>query len=130
MADTHPVPFPGSARDIKVAPTAAGTWVESQITKYGDDSRAEKMFADLKAAKEWSEKNQVPIFLGEFGSFSKYPTMQDRCRHATAVYSVLGKLKIPNTWWEWDGSFNMFEPGTSKISACMRQAIDSYYGKN
>ena len=131
MADTHPVPFPGSASDIKVAASAAGTWVETQIASYGNDSRAEKMFADLKAAKDWSEKNRVPIFLGEFGSYSKYPTMQDRCRHATAVYTALGKLKIPNTWWEWDGGFNMFEPGTSKISSCMRQAIDSYYsGKN
>jgi endoglucanase len=126
MADTHPVPFPGSATDIKVSDSAKGTWVETQISKYGDDSRAEKMFADLKAAEDWSEMNHVPIFLGEFGSYSKYPTMQDRCRHATAVYSALGKLQIPNTWWEWDGGFNMFEPGTSRISECMRQAIDSY----
>jgi len=85
------------------------------------------MFADLKAARDWSDKNNVPIFLGEFGSFSKYPTLQDRCRHAAVVYSALGRLNIPNTWWEWDGSFNMFEPGTTKIADCMQRAIDGYY---
>jgi len=127
MADTHPVPFPGKAADIKVADSARGMWVESQINNYGNDSRAEKMFADLKAAKDWSERNNIPIFLGEFGSFSKYPTMQDRCRHASVVYSALGRLKIPNTWWEWDDGFNMFEPGTNKIAACMRRAINRYY---
>jgi endoglucanase len=127
MADTHPVPFPGKPSDIKVADSAKGNWVEAQINNYGDDSRAEKMFADLKAARDWSDKNNVPIFLGEFGSFSKYPTLQDRCRHAAVVYSALGRLNIPNTWWEWDGSFNMFEPGTTKIADCMRRAIDGYY---
>ncbi len=57
------------------------------------------MFADLKAAKDWSIKYDVPIFLGEFGYFSKLPTIEDRCRHAETVYSALGKLDIPNAWW-------------------------------
>jgi len=127
MAETHPVPFPGKASDIKIADSAKGTWVEAQIMKYGDDSRAEKMFADLKAAKDWSERNRVPIFLGEFGSYSKYPTLQDRCRHAAAVYTALGRLNIPNTWWEWDGGLNMFDAGTTHIADCMRHAIDLYY---
>ena len=127
MADTHPVPFPGKTADIKLANSAKGTWVASQINNYGNDSLAEKMFADLKGAKDWSVRNSVPIFLGEFGSYGKYPTMQDRCRHAAVVYSALGRLKIPNTWWEWDGGFNMFEPGTTKIADCMQRAIDSYY---
>ena len=42
------------------------------------------------------------------------------------VYSALGKLKIPNAWWEWNASFNMFRSGTTEISDCMRKAIDSY----
>ena len=129
MAETHPVPFPGKPSDIKVADSAKGNWVEIQIMKYGEDSSAEKMYTDLKAAKDWSERNHVSIFLGEFGSFSKYPTLQDRCRHATVVYAALGRLQIPNTWWEWDGGFNMFEPGTTRIAACMRQAVNLYSSK-
>jgi len=120
------VPFPARGEEIKVPDTAKGTWVEAQIKSYQTDSKPEKMFADLKAAKDWSLKNNVPIFLGEFGSFGKLPTLEDRCRHAEAVYSALGKLNIPNAWWEWDGGFNMFEKGTTKIADCMRRAIDSF----
>ncbi len=127
LPDLKNVPFPWTKdAKIKVPPSAKGKWVEGLINNYKDDSRGEKMFADLKAAKDWSEKNKVPIFLGEFGSFSKFAGSEDRCRHAETVYSALGKLKIPNAWWEWDGGFNMFKSGTTEISDCMRKAVDSY----
>jgi endoglucanase len=121
------VPFPWSKNQpIETPATAKGKWVENQINSYEKDSSAEKMFADLKAAKDWSEKNKVPIFLGEFGSYGKNPTTEDRCRHAAVIYSALGKLNIPSAWWEWDGGFNMFERDTTKIAGCMRKAVDSY----
>ncbi len=127
LPDLKYVPFPYS-KDQKIATpeSAKGKWVEGLINSYKADSNPEKMFKDLKAAKEWSVKNKVPIFLGEFGSFTKNPTMEDRCRHAEAVYSALGKLDIPSAWWEWDQSFNMFKRGTNEISECMRKAIDLY----
>jgi endoglucanase len=121
------VPFPFDAqRPINMPDAVKGKWEENLIKNYEKDSSAEKIFADLQAAKDWSVKYNVPIFLGEFGSFSKSAAPEDRCRHASIVYAALGKLKIPNAWWEWDGSFNMFEQGTTKISDCMRKAIDSY----
>lgn len=124
------VPFPFSKNvKIETPENAKGKWVEDLIKSYKEDSQSEKMFKDLKAAKDWSIKNNVPIFLGEFGSFTKNPPMEDRCRHAEAVYSALGKLDIPSAWWEWDQSFNMFKPGTSEISDCMRKAIDSFNAK-
>ena len=130
LPDVKYVPFPYSKKTkIETPASAKGKWVEGLIKSYENDSRAEKMFADLKAAKDWSIKNNVPIFLGEFGSFTKNPTMEDRCRHAETVYAALGKLEIPSAWWEWDGGFNMFKTGTSEISDCMRKAIDSFNAK-
>lgn len=130
LPDVKNVPFPWTKEaKIEVPASAKGKWVEGLINAYKDDSQAEKMFKDLKAAKDWSVKNKVPIFLGEFGSFSKNPTMDDRCRHAETVFSALGKLNIPNAWWEWDGSFNMFKAGTTEISDCMRKAVDSFNTK-
>ena len=125
LPELRNVPFPANG-NLKIPETAKGKWIENQINTYKEDSKAEKMFADLKAAKDWSIKNNVPIFLGEFGSFSKYPAIEDRCRHAETVYAALGKLEIPNAWWEWDGGFNMFEKGTTRIAPCMQKAIDSY----
>ena len=121
------VPFPHSKNQkINVPETAKGKWVEKQIENYQKDSNTDKIFADLKAAKDWSVKYNVPIFVGEFGSYSKYAAPADRCRHAETVYTALGKLKIPNAWWEWDGGFNMFEKGAPQIMPCMRKAIDSF----
>lgn len=119
------VEFPYSKK-IKVPETAKGKWVENQIKTYKKDSGEQKIFADLKAAKDWSLKNNVPIFLGEFGSFTKFASEESRCRHAKIIYNSLGKLDIPSAWWEWDGGFNMFEKGTNKISKCMQDAVDSY----
>ncbi len=125
------LPFPFvKEKNPKVPQIAQGKWVEKLIGSYSDDSKAEKMFKDLKAAKDWSEKNKVPIFVGEFGSFAETATPDDRCRHAKVVYSALGKLRIPNAWWEWDGGFTMFKSGSSEISDCMRVAIDSYSKQN
>ena len=126
LPELKSVPFPAANTEIKVPETAKGKWVENQIKSYRKDSHPEKMFADLKAAKDWSIQNKVPIFLGEFGSYGKYPTLEDRCLHAATIYAALGKLNIPSAWWEWDGGFNMFEQGTNKIADCMRKAIDSY----
>ncbi len=100
--------------------------MENQILSYQNDSNAEKMFADLKVAKDWAERNKVPIFVGEFGSYGKNPTAEDRCRHAAVIYSAFGKLNVPSAWWEWDGGFNMFEKGTKRIADCMRKAVDLY----
>ncbi len=123
------LPFPANDQKIKTPGKAKGQWTEGLIKSYREDSKAEKMFKDLKAAKDWSVKNNVPIFLGEFGSFGQNTNLEDRCRHAETVYSALGKLDIPNAWWEWDGGFNMFEKGTTKIAGCMRKAIDSFNAK-
>jgi len=121
------VPFPfDKNKPLKTPETAKGKWVEGLIKNYEKDSKPEKMFDELKAVKDWSEKKKVPIFLGEFGSYNKNPTIEERCRHAETVYTILGKLKIPNAWWEWDQGFNMFKPGTTEIADCMRKAIDSY----
>ena len=124
------VPFPFDAKQpIKTPDAVKGKWEEGLIKNYETDSRNEKIFADLQAVKDWSVKNNVPIFVGEFGSYNKNPTLEDRCRHAAVVYSALGKLDIPNAWWEWDGGFSMFEKGTNEIAPCMRKAIDSYGAK-
>lgn len=126
IEDLKYLPFP-AVKDskIKTPDKAKGQWTEGLIRTYNEDSRAEKMFKDLSAAKDWSIKNKVPIFVGEFGSFGKFATPEDRCRYAEVVYSIFGRLQIPNAWWEWDGGFNMFDNGTTKISDCMRKAIDS-----
>ena len=101
-----------------------GNWVDILLDGNGTYP---VLWNDLAAAKNWSVKKNVPIFLGEFGSYSLRPTPADRCRHAAVIYSALGRLDIPNAWWEWDAGFSMFEKGTTRVMDCMRKAVDSYH---
>jgi endoglucanase len=127
LADLKDVLFPWSKEhEIKTPIAAEGKWVENQIKDYQKDSKPEKMFDDLKAAQKWAADNNIPILLGEFGSYNLRATPESRCRHAETVYSALGNLKIPAVWWEWDGGFTMFEKGTDKIMGCMQKTVDSY----
>ena len=126
LKDLRNIPFPYSKEKKIKVPSSGGAWVEGMAASYEKDTSYEKIFTNLKEAKDWSTKNNVPIFLGEFGSYNQYSTMEDRCRHAETIYTALGKLDIPNAWWEWDGGFNMFKNGTTEISDCMRKAIDSF----
>lgn len=127
LAEMKNIPFPWAKNFSAKAPQNTNdNWVENLINNYERDSQESKMSADLKAAKDWSEKYKVPIFIGEFGSFTRYASEADRCRHAETVYKILGNLKIPNAWWEWDGGFNMFKTGTTEIADCMRKAVDSF----
>ncbi|MEP6924175.1 MAG: glycoside hydrolase family 5 protein [Pyrinomonadaceae bacterium] len=127
LPELKDVSFPWSKEyEIKTPETAKGKWVENLIKNYRTDSKPEKMFGDLKAAKNWSVEKKVPILLGEFGSYNLRAAPESRCRHAETVYSALGKLEIPAVWWEWDGGFTMFEKGTDKIMDCMQKAVDSY----
>jgi endoglucanase len=126
LSDLKQIPFPADGKAIAVPDKAKGTWVADRIAAYREDSRSEKMFEDLKTAKAWADKHKAPIFLGEFGSFGKNTIVADRCRHAEAVYSALGKLGIPNAWWEWDQGFNMYDEGTTSIAPCMQKAIDLF----
>ena len=126
LVELRNIPFPFSKENKIKVPSSGGPWVEGMAASYENDTKAEKIYADLKAAKDWSTKNKVPIFLGEFGSYNQFSTLESRCRHAATIYSALGKLDIPNAWWEWDGGFNMFEKGTTDIAPCMRKAIDSF----
>ena len=121
------IPFPAATdMKLKVPPTAKGKWVEQLFNAYPEEANAERMYRDLKEAKEWSDKYAVPIFLGEFGSYGKYASIDSRCRHAEAAYTALGKLQIPNAWWEWDAGFNMLKPGTGELSDCMQKAVNMY----
>jgi len=127
LPESRNIPFPAT-KDTKlnIPETAKGKWTGQLFESYSEEADAERMFRDLKEAKEWSDKYVVPIFVGEFGSYGKYASEDSRCRHAEAAYSALGKLQLPNAWWEWDAGFNMLKPGTGELSDCMQKAVNIY----
>ena len=127
LPDLKGVPFPANASTrIPVPPSAKGTWVEGAINNYANEATYEVIYRNLEKAKAWSTAKKVPIFLGEFGSYSLNADPESRCRHAEAIYVALGKLQIPSAWWEWDGGFSMFAKGTTQLLPCMNEALETY----
>ncbi len=127
LPDLKGVPFPASASTrINVPPAAKGTWIEGAINNYANDATYDVIYRNLETAKSWSVAKNVPIFLGEFGSYNLNADADSRCRHAEAIYVALGKLQIPSTWWEWDGGFSMFSKNTTQLMPCMKEALNTY----
>jgi endoglucanase len=123
IPDLKRIPFPANPAQPLVAPaSAAGTWVSRNIANYATEATAKVLFKRLEAAKKWSVSKNVPIFLGEFGSYNRYADPDSRCRHAEAVYRALGTLQIPGAWWEWDSGFSMYGPDKKQLLPCMQQA--------
>ena len=127
LPDVRGVPFPGSATTkISVPAAARGTWIENAINGYANEATYEVIYQRIQAAKNWSVVNEVPIFLGEFGSYNLNADADSRCRHAEAIYVALGKFQIPSAWWEWDGGFSMFTKNSSQLMPCMQDALTTY----
>lgn len=127
LPDLKNVPFPaGATTKINVPASAKGTWVEGAIANYANEASYDVIYRRIEAAKDWSVAKNVPIFLGEFGSFNLNADADSRCRHAEAIYVALGKFQIPSAWWEWDGGFGMFGKGTTQIMPCMTDALTTY----
>lgn len=127
LPDLKGVPFPATAATkINVPASAKGTWVEGAISNYASEASYDVIYRRIEAAKNWSVARNVPIFLGEFGSYNLNAEADSRCRHAEAIYVALGKFQIPSAWWEWDGGFGMFGKGTTQIMPCMNDAVATY----
>ena len=127
LPDLKDVPFPaGPGTKINVPASSRGTWVENAITGYANEATYEVIYRRIEAAKNWSLNQNVPIYLGEFGSYNLNAAPDSRCRHAEAIYYALGKFQIPSAWWEWDSGFTMFEKGTTQLMPCMKAALNTY----
>lgn len=127
LPDLKGVPFPANPAGSLTVPAAAkGTWIENALNKYPAEATYAALYNSLAAAKNWSVAKQVPIFLGEFGSYNLRADPDSRCRHAEAIYLALGKLQIPSAWWEWDGGFSMFGANSRQLMPCMEQALETY----
>jgi endoglucanase len=126
LNDLRGVEFPYVSKNIIVPAKSAGTWIADAIKNYPNEGTVSAIVNRFNKAKKWSDdNNKLPIFCGEFGSYNLISDAQSRCNHAQAIYTVMGLLEIPGTWWEWDGGFTMLNNNNS-LTPCMQQALNTY----
>ncbi|MDV6332991.1 glycoside hydrolase family 5 protein [Asticcacaulis sp. 201] len=57
----------------------------------------------------WSQAANRPIFLGEFGAYDKYGTLEDRAAWTKAVSESAHKHGFATAYWYWDGGFGVYD---------------------
>ncbi len=67
-----------------------------------------KIESDFTKAAEWANINGVPVFLGEFGAYSKADE-QSRIKWTTAVRHHAEKYNFSWSYWEFGAGFGVYD---------------------
>ncbi len=119
------IPFPYNAAKMPpLNPEAKGTYGANNYKKYSEEGTRAALAMKLEQAKDFSEKYNIPVFCGEWGSYKKYAAPQSRCRYTATIKELLDAFHIPYAYWEWNQSFSFFDgkPALKNIPDCMKKA--------
>jgi endoglucanase len=79
----------------------------SGITWMGTEEEKNDIERRFKIAADWSEANDRPIFLGEFGAYDK-GDMDSRVRYTSFVARTAEKLNFSWAYWQFDSDFIVY----------------------
>jgi endoglucanase len=79
----------------------------SGITWTGTEEEKAQIHSGLKVAADWSEANDRPIFLGEFGAYDK-GDIESRARYTAYVARTAEKLGFSWAYWQFDSDFIVY----------------------
>ncbi len=75
----------------------------------GTDEQKEAVRKDFDKAIAWAVEHQRPIYLGEFGVYSKAP-MEDRATWTKFVADEAARRKMGTSYWEFCAGFGAYDP--------------------
>jgi endoglucanase len=89
-------------------------WVEGAdawlgTTWEGTEAQKRAIVADLDRAAEWGRAQSRPVYLGEFGAYSK-ADMDSRARWTAFVARTAEERGISWAYWEFCSGFGVFDP--------------------
>ncbi len=74
----------------------------------GTDKQVSQIQSDLLIAAEWADKNKVPVFLGEFGAYSKADE-KSRIKWTNSVRHHAEKYNFSWSYWEFGAGFGVYD---------------------
>ena len=109
QAELHDVPYPSSPGAVdSLAASLADSRARQQVLNYGKERwDINKIRAGLARASAWGQRNKVPVFCGEFGSYRKASSENDRVRWLHDVRRVLESLGIGWAMWDYETDFGL-----------------------
>ena len=75
----------------------------------GTDRERQAITSDLDAAVEWGERNGRPLYLGEFGAYSR-ADMESRARWTAFLRNEAERRGISWAYWEFASGFGAYDP--------------------
>lgn len=98
----HPMPFTHQG----------ASWSEfrdrSNVTWLGTPEEQQAIARDLGTVQAWAEKEQRPIYLGEFGAYEK-ADMASRARYTAAIARRAEHLGWSWGYWQFDSDFVVYD---------------------
>lgn len=114
-------------RPFKFTHQGAG-WVGDQSKKWlgtkwaGTDSQKKEVREYLDIAADWGESRNRPLFMGEFGAYSK-ADMALRARWTEFVRREAEKRGFSWAYWEFCAGFGVYDPDTNRWKHPLRKAL-------
>ena len=105
----------------------AAEWVQGSAGWLGTEwtaSSAQKQLVqfDFNIVAQWAKDNQRPIFLGEFGAYSK-ADMDSRARWTDFVARQAEALGFSWGYWEFCSGFGVYDLASSQWNEPLKQAL-------
>jgi endoglucanase len=83
---------------------------------------AEQLQSQLERAAAWSKTTKRPVWMGEFGAYSK-ANMAARVRWTNAVRQSAENLGIGWSYWEFGSGFGVYDPATKQYRTDLTKAL-------
>ncbi len=95
-------------------------WLGTKWTGSPEEQRAIR--DDFDRVKNWAESHHVPVFMGEFGAYSK-ADMASRVRWMRFVAREAEKRGFSWAYWEFCSGFGAYDPNTNQWRTELLQAL-------
>jgi endoglucanase len=84
-------------------------------TKWNDtETERETIMNEFRTAVRFSEENNIPVHIGEFGAYSK-ADMDSRVKWTTFVSRYLEQLGFSWAYWEFSAGFGIYDRSVSQL---------------
>ena len=78
-------------------------------TKWGTDADKQAVTKSFDQAAAWGKEHHRPLYLGEFGAYSKSP-IEGRAQWTAFVARTAESHGFPWTYWEFCSGFGVYDP--------------------
>lgn len=98
----------------------ADRWLGTRWT--GSDEERKALHADLDAAASWAKDHDRPLYLGEFGAYSR-ADMDSRARWSAAVARAAESRGMSWAYWEFGAGFGVYDRDANAWRAPLKEAL-------